>query len=68
MAYQKAFKALIEVFDNSEEEKNICLRVKKPAAQVPSPVTSSSVLEVVQPVGSGASSPAPPSDNVFADI
>ncbi len=67
MARQEALKAPIEVPDNSEEEKNVCLGVKKPAAQVPKPAVSTSVLGAGQPVGSGAPSPAPSSGHVFAD-
>ncbi len=67
MARQEALKALIEVPDDSEEEKNVCLGVKKPAAQVPSPAASTLVLGAGQPVGSSAPSPAPPSGRVFAN-
>ncbi len=67
MARQEALKAPIEVSDDSEEEKNVCLGVKKPVTQVPSPVASTLVLGTGQPVGSGATSPTPPSGHVFAD-
>ncbi len=68
MARQDALKAPIEVPDDSEEEKNICLGVKKSAAQVPSPTTSALILGAGQSVGSGASSPVPLSGRVFANI
>lgn len=46
MARQEALKAPIEVPDDSEEETNMGLGVKNPAAQVPSPAASMSVSGV----------------------
>lgn len=69
MVYQEVFKALIEVLDNSEKEKNICLEVKKPVVlQVSSFVTLILVLKAGQPASSGILSPAIPSGHVFANI
>lgn len=71
MARQEALKAPIEVPDNSEEETNMGLGVKNPAAQVPSPAASMSVSGAggahPQPVGIGAPSLGTSSGRVFAD-
>ena len=66
MARQKVLKALIKTPDNSEEEKNVFLGVKKPAAQVPSPAASTSISGAGQVAGSGIPSPATTSGRVFA--
>ncbi len=67
MVHQKALKTSIEILDNSGEEKNVCLEVKKPATQVPSPAVLISVLEVGQPVDFSALLPTLLSGYVFAD-
>lgn len=68
MVCQEVLKALINVLDNSEEEKNVCLGVKKPVAQVPSPTTSMSVLQVGQPAAFNAPSPTTSAGYIFTNI
>lgn len=67
MAGQEAFKAPIEVPDNNEEGKNVCLGVKKPAVQIPSPATSTSVLRAGQPIGSNVPLSVTSSGDIFAN-
>ncbi len=68
MTCQEVLKALIKVLDNNEEEKNFCLGVKKPAAQVPSLANSILVPRAGQPASSGVLSPTTPSGRFYVDI
>lgn len=67
MIYQEAFKALIKVLNNSEEEKNVCLRVKKPVSQISSFIALILVLEADQLADSSIPLLVTPSNSVFAN-
>lgn len=67
MVYQEALKAINKVLDNNEEEKNICLEVKKSAPQVSSLAASMLVLGADQLVGSSVPSLALFSSHTFAN-
>lgn len=68
MICQERFKALIEISDNSEKEKNVYLGVKKSVVQVSSCIILTLLLKVGQLASSNALLPITRSRPVFTNI